>query len=163
MQIEIDTKYLGMPVRATLKSGVTLVWGQSATGKTFLFDMLNTLLKDKGYTCVHFGGGTDYVEHYITAKGARKIKLFNTILGVAGVADIVAISNADIFVSREMLLSILQDNPDKIVLLETKRLQSWNWLTEYPLGVATLSNRNNGLLLSPRREICEFIPIQGKE
>lgn len=50
MQIEIDTMYQNISVKAALESGVTLVVGNSATGKSFLFHILVTILQKMGYS-----------------------------------------------------------------------------------------------------------------
>ena len=149
MQVEINDMYQNVPVKATLESGVTLIDGKSAVGKSFFFEVLKCLAIKHGYSCVHITAMDGLIMGYLQESDVkRKQKHFDAIIALMISMDIVAISNADIFVSREMLRTVLAQNPDIIILLETKETPSYGFLRPTPIYIKQITSKQASLVLS---------------
>lgn len=148
MHIEIDDMYQNVPVKATLDSGVTLVSGNSATGKSFFFEVLKCLAPKYGLFCGHLSAASGEVADFMAAQNETIRQQFcDVILAQMSAMNIMAISDADIFLTKEMLSTAVMRNPNGIFLLETQEILNFSSLKRVPMRHGRIYSEHRSLVL----------------
>lgn len=108
--LDISSKYTDIEVVGTFKDKFNVLWGESGSGKTFLFSKIKSYLQDAGVT---------YIEIPHNASSSTVLSILNTLQKGAVVYD-----SGDLSFDAEICKCI--DSLDIICIISLKTLKTLN-------------------------------------
>lgn len=100
-QLNIETTYDGIEVRADIECGINVLIGDSANGKSLLMKAVNAYCFEHNIACVLFDS-KDVIKECSCGDEREQVaeKIRNDILNMAGKVEVLLLDNADLYLDN---------------------------------------------------------------